>query len=260
MGDHHKGDADFVLKLCQFKPHRFAQLGIERTEWFVQQEDLWLFDECAGQGNALALAAAHLIGLALGQMVQLDIGQGRHHATILVRLGDIIELEAISDVFKHGHVRENGIGLKHHVHGPLIGRDGRHVDAINEYLAFTGHFKARQHAQQRGLSTARWAEEGEEFPTRNFQGHAIHSGHLAIAFGYFFNPNNGVTITHSLALFGGCTLGAQSKDGGKHRDQDDDGRGCIDLRRHREAHHRIDFDWEGYGSGARGKEGDHKVI
>ena len=64
MGDDDEGDADILLKPCQFEPHLVAQFGIERRERLVEQQHLRPLDQRAGQRHALALAARHLVGLA----------------------------------------------------------------------------------------------------------------------------------------------------------------------------------------------------
>lgn len=57
VGDKNEGDAEFCLQIFQFDLHVLAELGIERGEGFVEEEDLGAADEGAGEGHALALSA-----------------------------------------------------------------------------------------------------------------------------------------------------------------------------------------------------------
>ncbi len=55
MGDEDEGDAEAALQELQLVLDRFAQIGIERAERLVEQQDLRLDDEAARQRHALAL-------------------------------------------------------------------------------------------------------------------------------------------------------------------------------------------------------------
>ena len=59
----------------------------------------------------------------------------------------VILLETEGDVFQHGHVREQRIGLEHHVDRPPVGRNVSHVDIVDINAPCIGRIKARQHAQ-----------------------------------------------------------------------------------------------------------------
>ena len=67
MGDDHEGDADGMLQAHQLELHGLAQLGVERRERLVEQQDLGPLDQGAGQGDPLALTAGQLIRLARGR-------------------------------------------------------------------------------------------------------------------------------------------------------------------------------------------------
>ena len=78
------------------------------------------------------------------------------------RLRHAVLLESERDVLLDGHVREQRVGLEHHVHRSLVRRNARHVGAIDQDFAAGGLFESRQHAQQRGLAAARAAEQAEQ--------------------------------------------------------------------------------------------------
>ncbi len=57
VGDDDKGDAGLVLDVHDFELGVLAQLLVEGAERFVEQQELGLLGEGAGEGHALALAA-----------------------------------------------------------------------------------------------------------------------------------------------------------------------------------------------------------
>ncbi|MNL54411.1 hypothetical protein D3C87_1777430 [compost metagenome] len=60
-------------------------------------------------------------------------------------------------------MREQGVGLEHHVNRPLVWRHVRHVLPIEHDLPFRRLFKTGQHAQQRRLAAAGGAQQGKYF-------------------------------------------------------------------------------------------------
>ncbi len=53
------------MQLGELEPHLHAQLGVEVGERLVEEEDLRVADQRAADGDALALAAGELRGLAV---------------------------------------------------------------------------------------------------------------------------------------------------------------------------------------------------
>ena len=51
-------------------------------------------------------------------------------------------------------MREEGIFLKHRVHGPAVRRQVCNVFAVEGYLALACCLKAREQSEQRGLAAA----------------------------------------------------------------------------------------------------------
>ncbi len=70
---------------ADFLAQRHADLGVERRERFVEQQHLRLDGERAGKRDALLLAAGHLVGEAVGEMIELD--QAEHFLDAVVDLG-----------------------------------------------------------------------------------------------------------------------------------------------------------------------------
>ena len=72
MGDVDRGDAELALQRADLLAQGDADLGVERRQRLVEQQDLRLDGEGAGQRHALLLAAGELVGIAPAQRRQLD--------------------------------------------------------------------------------------------------------------------------------------------------------------------------------------------
>ena len=62
----------FVVQAAQPDPQLLAHARIERAERLVEQQDLGVDRECAGQAHALSLPAGELRGIALRETAELD--------------------------------------------------------------------------------------------------------------------------------------------------------------------------------------------
>ena len=62
----------------------------------------------------------------------------------------------------NAHVREERVGLEHHVDGTIVGRHAGHVLPVDQDAARGRRLEAREHAQERRLAGARAAEQAEQ--------------------------------------------------------------------------------------------------
>ncbi|MNJ33916.1 hypothetical protein D3C77_286090 [compost metagenome] len=152
MGDEDEGNAQLALQFFQLALHLFAQLQIEGTQGFVEQQYPWSIDQCTGQGHALALAAGQLHRLALAVTAQGNHGQGFLGAGHAFLLGDALDLQAIGDVVANVHVREQGVILEHRVDVTLIGREAGGLGTVDADGACAGLLEACDQAQAGGLA------------------------------------------------------------------------------------------------------------
>ena len=131
VGDDDEGDAHLVLDVHELELGLFPELLVQGAQGFVEQQHLRLLGERAGERYALALTAGKLVRLAAGQGSQLYQIEERLHPIPALRIGHFFVLQSIADVSLDRHVREQGVGLKHHVDRPLIGRNAGHVLAVD---------------------------------------------------------------------------------------------------------------------------------
>jgi len=75
VGHIDEGDAGTALQLLQLAAHAFAQLGVEIAERLVEQQDFRLDNEAARQRDPLLLPTAELVGHAIFETRQVDMGE-----------------------------------------------------------------------------------------------------------------------------------------------------------------------------------------
>src|SRR5207253_11166436 len=171
-------DLELVVQAPDLVAHLLAQVGVEVAEWLVEQQDVGLHHDGAGQRHALLLAARELGRVAVAQVTHA------HHVEDAVDLvADLstrqaADLEAEADVLGHRHVGPDRVRLEDHRHAALLrgqrapGRGDRAPVQLDGALARVE--KAGDHAQGGGLAAARRAEQRDELAARQRQRRAVH--------------------------------------------------------------------------------------
>ncbi len=166
VGDIDEGDAGAALQALELDAHLLAQLGVEIGERLVEQQDLGLDHQAAGERDALLLAARQLVRIARREPGEVDERQRLLDLLPGLRRRRLPDLEAKHDVLVYGLVRPHRIVLEHHAHAALIRRGhaaGRGDEPVADMDgAGVGHDIARDHAQGRGLAAAARAEQRDE--------------------------------------------------------------------------------------------------
>ena len=135
-----------------------AQAGVERGERLVEQHDLGVGGQRAGERDALALAAGQLVRVVLGAVREPDELEALGQAPVRRR--------AEADVAGDRQVREQRALLEDHADAarlgldPLAGAGDR--AAADPHAAGVGPLEAGDQPQQRRLARAARAEHGEE--------------------------------------------------------------------------------------------------
>ena len=113
-------DADAPLHGFQLHAHLLAQLGIERGQGLIEQQDVGLEHQRPGQRHALPLAARKLRRAGVSSLpVEADQLQRIAHPP--GGLGNLCAaLESEFDVLARGQVREQGVALKYGADVALI--------------------------------------------------------------------------------------------------------------------------------------------
>ena len=153
---------------------------LSRAQRFVHQHQLRLEHQRPCQGHPLLLAAGQLRRVTLGEGIEL------HHAQhAFDPLADVGAIEAThrqrkTQVFSHGHVREQRVVLKHHADVALVRRHVVDSAARELDLARSRGFKPRQHHQAGGFARPGRPEQGQELAFANVQVEVFHNQVFAI--------------------------------------------------------------------------------
>jgi hypothetical protein len=161
MSDKQGGDGS----LCQVPFERLSNQNstgkIERREWLIEQEQLGLGSQAAGQGDSLQLAPRQLAGPLLPQMVQVELAeQGRQPviAEVLGQPGD-----STGDVLGDREMWEESGVLKHHSHPARLWRKFQLAGGIDPGFrpklnaAILNWLKSGEDSQHGALARARHA-------------------------------------------------------------------------------------------------------
>ena len=125
------GEAERALQALDLDLHVEPQVAVERGERLVEQQDRRLDGERAGERHALLLAARELARQAIAEAAEL------HRLEEAIDLGGDLRpahaarAQAVGDVLRHRHVREQGVVLEDDADVALVGRqvvDRRAVD------------------------------------------------------------------------------------------------------------------------------------
>ncbi|MNQ45615.1 hypothetical protein D3C85_594000 [compost metagenome] len=148
VGHHHAGHAHALDDLHQFQLHLRAQFLVQGAHGLVEQQQLRTLGQGPGQGHALALATGQLVRLAPGELGHLHQLEHLVDARIDFSGWQPVLFKSEGDVLRNSHMREERIGLEHHVDRALVGGHVGDVDAIEEDASLGRPLEAREHPQQ----------------------------------------------------------------------------------------------------------------
>ena len=154
MRDIDKSDPQLLLQTFQFQLHLPAQLQIQCSQRFIQQQYFRLIDHRSGNGNALLLSAGELVRHTFFVLFQLYQAKRTLHPLCDLRLRDFADLQSIAYVIRHVHMRKQGIILKYRINIPLVGFPIRNIVALQDHLPAIRQFQTRNDPQRRGLAAA----------------------------------------------------------------------------------------------------------
>ena len=162
VGDEECGDAEALLQVADLLAQALAEVLVEAGEGLVEQQNLRLEDEGAGEGDALLLAAGELVGHALAVAGEADLGEGGVDAAGDLVLREPAELQAEGDVPEDVHVGPEGVALEDHAGRALLRGGAGDVLAVDGDGARGRGLEAADHPEQRRLAGAGGAEQAHE--------------------------------------------------------------------------------------------------
>jgi hypothetical protein len=172
---------DLMLDVHELELGLLPELLVEGRKRLVEEQHLGALGERPGERHPLALAARELARHALRELLELDEAEhlGNPSGDLLPRQPVLLQPEG--DVPLDAHVREERVGLEHHVHRPAIGRDAGEVAGAERHTPARRLLEARQHAHEGGLAAARRAEQAEELLREDVEGEMVDRNGVAEA-------------------------------------------------------------------------------
>ena len=175
-----EGDADVALQCGELVLERLAQLRVEGTERFVEQQHRRFEHQRAGKRDPLLLPTGELRGLALRQPLEAHERDRVADPALPVGLAHAaLPPQAVRDVVLDVEVREQRVALEHRVHGPAVRGRAREVDAVEQDRPGRRLLEPGDETQRRGLAATRRAEEREELPRADREVDAVDGDEIA---------------------------------------------------------------------------------
>ena len=171
MGDEDRGDAELALKELQLVAGIGAQLGVQVAQRLVEQQDLRLGHDRAGDRHPLPFAAGKLARAAVEQMIDAHLARRLPNPLLPLRPvpGAPLRLQRKGDVVGHGHVRIERVGLEDHGDAALARRQRRDVARSDAHAPFRGLLQAGHRAHQGGLAAPGRPEHDQELARFDLQ-------------------------------------------------------------------------------------------
>ena len=168
-----------LVQFLDLGAHRDAQLGVEVGKRLVEQKHLRIAHDGAAHGDALALAAGQLPGIALEQRRQRQDFRGALDAVRDFIGTRAAQLEREAHIVGDGHMRIERVVLEHHRNVALFRLDIVD-DAITDRNGSRGDvFQAREHPQQGRLAATGGADQHDELAILDRNRHAVQNFKIA---------------------------------------------------------------------------------
>ena len=143
--------------------------------------------ERTGDGDALHLAAGHLLGAVVPAFAEADAVQERHAAGARLVGVDAGEDHGQGDVLERGHhgveveLLEHVADLAAAQEGQLVGVELRHVHAVDEDAPVRGGVQAADHVEEGGLAGARRSHHADVFAAVDVEVDPVERADLLLA-------------------------------------------------------------------------------
>ena len=135
---HHQHRHAFLCELLHDGQHLSHQLGVERRGRLIEEHDLRLHREGAGDGHTLLLSAGELGRIGIRLVTEADFFQKRLCHRLHLFLRELLDLHrGEHDILQHRQMREQMESLENHSHLDQMLRAFlcRHFDLIDAVLA-----------------------------------------------------------------------------------------------------------------------------
>ncbi len=167
-------DAQLLLEPSDLRAHLDPDLGVEVRERLVEEQDVGVEHEGAGQGHPLLLAARELAGVARLEAREVDLGEALAQAALHLSSAELFQLEPIRDIARHRHMGPERVVLEDHADIPLVGGEAADHPVPEADLPRVGLVESGQEPQQGGLAAARRAQQREQLAVTHGEVRPVH--------------------------------------------------------------------------------------
>jgi len=170
-----RGDGEPVEEAANLDAGLRAELGIQVGQRLVEQEQLGIAHQRAGDGEALLLAAGERARLAVEQLTEAEAHDLRGDADALLGLsvGRAAHLEEETEVAAALEVGIERVVLEDHADVAILHRHLAHVLFTVVDFAGVAGVQPRDDAQQGALAAAGRSDYGQRLAIRNGQGDVV---------------------------------------------------------------------------------------
>ena len=130
MGDDQDRAGELVEVAAQLSAHIQTGPGVQRGQWFVQEQEAGLGGQGSGQGDLLSLPAGDLVGAPGSKLAQVESLQPRVGGRSSRPAAGALDPGGVGDVVANVQVREQAVVLEDQAHRAAFGgheRVGRGV-------------------------------------------------------------------------------------------------------------------------------------
>ena len=170
------GDAELTLQGSDLRTGLHTELGIQVGQRLIHEEDLRLTNDCTAHGHALTLTTGQSLRLTIEVLGQVEDLSGLLDALADLFLRGAGDLQGEAHVVGDGHVRVQSVVLEDHCDVAVLRLHRGDIIATDEDATLVDLFQAGQHAQSRGLTAARRADQHQELAVLNVKIQIIHRG------------------------------------------------------------------------------------
>ena len=173
VGHHDGGGPNRPQQRLQLQTQLLAELRVEVRQRLVQEQDVRLDRQSAGQRHPLLLAATELTGSPPLEADESDLLEPPPHPVGDLTPSDPALAHAVRDVLLHRHMREQGVVLEHQADAPLVRTPACHVPARDPDRAPVRCLEAGNEAQGGRLAAATRTQQRDALPGSNREGQGI---------------------------------------------------------------------------------------
>tara|TARA_A100000171_G_scaffold43757_1_gene46020 strand:- start:1536 stop:2291 length:756 start_codon:yes stop_codon:yes gene_type:complete len=173
-------DGDAALgELSDFFLEVFDGDGVDAGEWFVEEDELWVGDEGAGDLEFAAFAAGAGAGEVVCFVGEAELFEELGGASFAIGAGELECLEDGQEVLLAGEALEDGgfLGEVAHTHlGVSVHGEAGDFGVVEDDASGVAFDHADGHSEGGGFACAVASEEADDLGVLDFEGYAVDDG------------------------------------------------------------------------------------